>query len=44
MIINTYYRNQILTNKDKQNPLFLKTIELEKEMDETLKKLGFNIK
>lgn len=42
MIINTYYRDQILTDKDKQNPLFLKTIELEKEMDETLKNLGFN--
>ena len=41
MIINTYYRDQILTNKDKQNPLFHKTIELEKKMDETLKKLGF---
>ena len=41
MIINTYYRDQILTDKDKQNPLFRKTIELEKEMDETLKNLGF---
>ena len=41
MIINTYYRDQILTNKDKQNPLIHKTIELEKKMDETLKKLGF---
>lgn len=41
MIINTYYRDQILIDKDKQNPLFHKTIELEKEMDKTLKKLGF---
>lgn len=42
MIINTYYRDQILTDKNKQNPLFLKTIELEKEMDKTLKKIGFS--
>lgn len=44
MIVNTYYRDQILTDEDKQDPLFHKTIELEKEMDETLKNLGFDEK
>lgn len=42
MIINSYYKEQILKGPNKNDPLFLKTIELEKELDETLKKIGFD--